>query len=149
MGRVTDIDLALYDDNLSLNEVLQAILGLQHGRLVRRIFRGYPFFGPRQADPQVPGEDGDLLYKEPTKIYKVRGSTSPTRALIPRIRSRSLSKEVGALQPRIRAFVEQAVTFGVCPECDGTRLSKEARSSKITSTSIADACAMQISDLAD
>ena len=90
----------------------------------------------------------DLLYKEPTRI-KVEGINLTYEGLIPKIQKSMLSKDVDALQPHIRAFVERAVTFTVCPECEGTRLSEEARSSKIGSVSIADACAMQISDLAD
>ena len=53
------------------------------------------------------------------------------------------------MQPHIRAFVDRAVTFQTCPECDGTRLSEAARSSKIKKISIADACAMQIDELAE
>src|SRR6185295_13229111 len=89
----------------------------------------------------------DLLYKAPTKI-KVDGINLTYEGLIPRLQKSMLSKDVDALQPHIRAFVERAVTFTTCPDCDGTRLSKEARSSKIKGISIADACAMQISDLA-
>lgn len=59
-----------------------------------------------------------------------------------------LSKDAEATQPHIRAFVERAVTVPTCPECDGTRLSTEARSSRIEGKNIADLCAMQISDLA-
>ncbi len=90
----------------------------------------------------------DLLYKEPTKI-KVEGINLTYEGLIPRIQKSMLSKDVDALQPHVRAFVERAVTFAICPECGGTRLSEEARSSKIEGINIADACAMQISDLAE
>src|SRR4028119_715177 len=89
----------------------------------------------------------DLLYREPTKI-KVEGINLTYEGLIPKIQKSMLSKDPDAMQPHIRAFVERAVTFATCPECDGTRLSEAARSSKIDGTSIADACAMQISDLA-
>ncbi|MEO7422135.1 MAG: ATP-binding cassette domain-containing protein, partial [Ornithinibacter sp.] len=88
-----------------------------------------------------------LLYKEPTKI-KVEGINLTYEGLIPRIQKSMLSKDVDSLQPHIRAFVERAVTFSTCPECQGSRLSEEARSSKIEGTNIADVCAMQISDLA-
>src|SRR6201747_439894 len=88
----------------------------------------------------------DLLYKEPTKI-KVEGINLTYEGLIPKIQKSILSKDVDSLQPHVRAFVERAVTFTTCPDCDGTRLSAEARSSKIDGISIADACAMQISDL--
>ena len=90
----------------------------------------------------------DLLYKEPTKI-KVEGINLTYEGLIPKIQKSMLSKDVDAMQPHIRAFVERAVTFTTCPDCDGTRLSAEARSSKIKGINIADACAMQISDLAE
>src|SRR6476646_287286 len=89
----------------------------------------------------------DLLYKEQTKI-KVEGINLTYEGLIPRIQKSMLSKDVEALQPHVRAFVERAVTFTTCPDCDGTRLSAGARSSKIDGINIADACAMQISDLA-
>src|SRR5262249_29938234 len=89
----------------------------------------------------------DLLHKEPTKI-KVDGINLTYEGLIPRIQSSFLSKDVESLQPHVRAFVERAVTFSTCPECGGTRLSEAARSSKIKGINIADACAMQISDLA-
>jgi excinuclease ABC A subunit len=150
MGRVTDIDLtALYDDSRSLNEGALTIPGYSMDGWYGRIFRGAGFFDPdKPIRKYTKREQHDLLYKEPTKI-KVEGINLTYEGLIPRIQKSFLSKEVDALQPHIRAFVERAVTFGVCPECDGTRLSKEARSSTIGSTSIADACAMQISDLAD
>ena len=150
MGRVTDIDLtALYDDSLSLNEGALTIPGYSMDGWYGRIFRGAGFFDPdKPIRKYTKREQHDLLYKEPTKV-KVEGINLTYEGLIPRIQKSFLSKEVDALQPHIRAFVERAVTFGVCPECDGTRLSKEARSSKIGSTSIADACAMQISDLAE
>src|SRR5690606_37459334 len=88
-----------------------------------------------------------LLYREPTKI-KVEGINITHSGLIPQIQKSFLSKDVDAMQPHIRAFVERAVTFTTCPECEGTRLNESARSSKIRGISIADACAMQISDLA-
>ena len=90
----------------------------------------------------------DLLYKEPTKI-QVEGINLTFEGVIPKIQKSMLSKDVDAMQPHIRAFVERAITFDSCPECEGTRLSKEARSSKIKGKTIADVCTMQISDLAD
>src|SRR5207247_1193246 len=113
------------------------------------IFRGCGFFDPdKPIRKYTKKELGDLLYKEPTKI-KVDGVNLTYSGLIPTIQKSMLSKDVDAMQPHIRAFVERAVTFTTCPECDGTRLSAEARSSKIDGISIADACAMQISDLAE
>ena len=113
-----------------------------------RIFRGCGFFDPdKPIRKYTKRELQALLYKEPTKI-KVEGINLTYTGLIPTIQKSFLSKDVDAMQPHIRAFVERAVTFATCPECDGTRLSAEARSSKIGKINIADACAMQISDLA-
>src|SRR6187397_1021070 len=150
MGAVTDFDLsALYDDSLSLNEGALTIPGYSMDGWYGRIFRGCGFF---DADKPIrkynKKELHDLLYKEPTKI-KVEGINLTYEGVIPRIQKSMLSKDVDAMQPHIRAFVERAVTFTTCPECDGTRLSEAARSSKIKGINIADACAMEISDLAE
>jgi excinuclease UvrABC ATPase subunit len=149
MGSVTDFDLsALYDENLSLNEGALTIPGYSMDGWYGRIYRGCGFFDPdKPIGTFTRKERHDLLYKEPTKI-KVDGINLTYEGLIPKIQKSFLSKDVDAMQPHIRAFVERAVTFTICPECDGTRLSKEARSSKIGGKNIADACAMQISDLA-
>src|ERR671933_1047428 len=90
----------------------------------------------------------DLLYNAPTKI-KVEGVNLTYEGVIPKIQKSMLSKDVDSLQPHVRAFVERAVTFTTCPECEGTRLSRAARSSKIKGKNIAEVCAMQISDLAE
>jgi excinuclease UvrABC ATPase subunit len=150
MGSVTDFDLsALYDESLSLNEGALTIPGYSMDGWYGRIFRGCGFFDPDKAIHRFTKKElHDLLYKEPTKI-KVDGINLTYEGLIPRIQKSMLSKDVDALQPHVRAFVERAVTFTVCPECDGTRLSKAARSSKINGKNIADVCSMQISDLAD
>ena len=114
-----------------------------------RIFRGCGFFDPDKPIRKFTKKElHDLLHKEPTKI-KVDGINLTYAGLIPTIQKSFLSKDVDAMQPHIRAFVERAVTFTTCPECDGTRLSEAARSSKIKGKNIADACAMQISDLAE
>ncbi len=114
-----------------------------------RIFRGCGYFDPdKPIRKYTKKELHDLLYKEATKI-KVEGINLTYAGLIPTMQRSFLSKDVDALQPHIRAFVERAVTFTTCPECDGTRLSKEALSSKIMGKNIADVCSMQISDLAD
>ena len=114
-----------------------------------RIFSGSGFFDmDKPIRKFTKRELEDLLYKEPTKI-KVDGINLTYEGLIPRIQKSMLSKDVDSLQPHIRAFVERTVTFTTCPECAGTRLSKEARSSKIDGTSIADACAMEIRALAE
>ncbi|WP_040744653.1 ATP-binding cassette domain-containing protein, partial [Nocardia transvalensis] len=148
-GSVNDIDLTqLYDENKSLNEGALTIPGYSMDGWYGRIFSGCGFFDPDKPIKKFTKKQlADLLYKEPTKI-KVDGINLTYEGLIPRIRKSMLSKDVDALQPHIRAFVERAVTFQVCPECDGTRLSEGARSSKIAGISIADACSMQISDLA-
>jgi excinuclease UvrABC ATPase subunit len=150
MGSVTDFDLsALYDDSLSLNEGALTIPGYSMEGWYGRIFRGCGFFDPDKPIRKYNKRElHDLLYREPTKI-KVDGINLTYAGLIPQIQKSFLSKDVDALQPHVRAFVERAVTFTTCPDCDGTRLSKEARSSKIDGKNIADACAMQISDLAD
>jgi excinuclease UvrABC ATPase subunit len=150
MGSVTDFDLsALYDDSLSLNEGALRIPGYSMDGWYGRIFRGCGFFDPdKPIRKYTKRELHDLLYKEPTKI-KVEGINLTYAGLIPTMQRSFLSKDVDALQPHIRAFVERAITFTACPECDGTRLSKEARSSRIAGQNIADVCSMQISDLAD
>ncbi|APA99679.1 ATP-binding cassette domain-containing protein [Nocardia seriolae] len=148
-GAVNDIDLTqLYDDSKSLNEGPFTIPGYSMDGWYGRIFIGSGFFDPDKPIKKYnKREIADLLYKEPTKI-KVEGINLTYEGLIPKIRKSMLSKDIDSLQPHVRAFVERAVTFQVCPECHGTRLSELARSSKIKKISIADACAMQISDLA-
>lgn len=150
MGSVTDFDLsALYDDSLSLNEGALTVPGYSMDGWYGRIFRGCGFFDPdKPIRKYTKKELHDLLYKEPTKV-KVEGINLTYEGLIPKIQKSFLSKDVEAMQPHIRAFVERAVTFQTCPECDGTRLTPEVRASKIKGRNIADLCAMQISDLAD
>ncbi|HEX6116145.1 MAG TPA: excinuclease ABC subunit UvrA [Solirubrobacterales bacterium] len=149
-GSVTDFDLsALFDDGKSLNEGALTIPGYSMDGWYGRIFRGCGFFDPdKPIRKYTKRELQDLLHKEPTKI-KVDDINLTYEGLIPKIQKSFLSKDVDALQPHVRAFVERAVTFTTCPECDGSRLSDAARSSKIGTISIADACAMQISDLAE
>jgi len=148
-GAVNDIDLtALYDDSKSLNGGALTIPGYSMEGWYGRIFSGCGFFDPDKAIRKFTKKElQDLLYKEPTKI-KVDGINLTYEGLVPKIQKSMLSKDVDAMQPHIRAFVERAVTFATCPECGGTRLSAAARSSKIKSKNIADVCAMQISDLA-
>ena len=150
MGNVTDFDLdALYDDSKSLNEGALTIPGYTADGWYGRIFAGSGFLDPdKPISKYTKRELHDLLHKEPTKI-KVDGINLTYEGLIPKIQKSMLSKDREAMQPHIRAFVERAITFTTCPDCDGTRLSPEARSSKINGKSIADLCAMQISDLAD
>jgi excinuclease UvrABC ATPase subunit len=149
-GSVNDIDLrALYDDSKSLNEGALTIPGYSMDGWYGRIFRGCGFFDADKPIRKYTKKELDaLLHKAPTKI-KVEGINLTYAGLIPTIQKSFLSKDVDAMQPHVRSFVERAVTFTMCPECDGTRLSELARSSKIKGVNIADACAMQISDLAD
>ena len=149
-GTVNDIDLtALYDDSKSLNEGALTIPGYSMDGWYGRIFRGCGFFDPdKPIRKYAKKELHDLLHKEPTKI-KVDGINLTYAGLIPQIQKSFLSKDIDAMQPHIRAFVERAVTFATCPECGGTRLAEAARSSKIKGINIADACAMQINDLAE
>jgi excinuclease UvrABC ATPase subunit len=148
-GSVSDFDLTqLYDDTKSLNEGALTVPGYSMDGWYGRIFRGCGFFDPdKPISRYTKRELKDLLHKEPTKI-KVDGINLTYEGLIPKIQKSMLSKDLDSLQPHIRAFVERVVTFGVCPECDGTRLSEEARTSKIDGRHIGDVCAMQISDLA-
>ena len=148
-GAVNDIDLTqLYDERKSLRDGALTIPGYSMDGWYGRIFMGCGFFDPDKPIKKFTKKElNDLLHKEPTKI-KVDGVNLTYEGLIPRIQKSMLSKDVDSLQSHIRAFVERAVTFTTCPECDGTRLSAEARSSKINAINIADACAMQISDLA-
>ncbi len=150
MGSVSDFDLsALFDDSKSLNEGALTVPGYSMEGWYGRIYRGCGFFDPDKPIRKYNKRElHDLLYKEPTKI-KVDGINLTYAGLIPQIQKSYLSKDVEAMQPHIRAFVERAVTFTTCPECDGTRLSREALSSKIKGKNIADVCAMQISDLAE
>src|SRR3712207_6832419 len=149
MGAVTDVDVSqLYDDSKSLNEGALTIPGYSMDGWYGRIFSGCGFFDPDKPIKKFTKKElHDLLHKEPTKI-KVDGINLTYEGLIPKIQKSMLSKDVDSLQPPIRAFVGRVVTFTTCPDCGGTRLSELARSSKIKGISIADACAMQISDLA-
>jgi excinuclease UvrABC ATPase subunit len=149
-GSVSDIDLpALYDDSKSLNDGALTIPGYSMDGWYGRIYRGCGFFDPDKPIRKFTKKELDaLLHMEPTKI-KVDGVNLTYAGLIPQIQKSFLSKDVDSMQPHIRAFVERAVTFATCSECGGTRLSELARSSKIKGKNIADACAMQISDLAE
>ncbi len=147
-GSVTDFDVsALYDDRKSLAQGALTIPGFSMDGWYGRVFGGSGFFDmDKPIRRYSKSELKDLLYKEPTKI-KVDGINLTYEGLIPKIQKSMLAKDVDSLQAHVRAFVERAVTFTACPDCQGTRLSKEARSSMIKKIDIADACAMQISDL--
>jgi excinuclease UvrABC ATPase subunit len=148
-GAVTDFDLtALYDDSRSLADGALTVPGYSMDGWYGRIFSGFGFDMDKPIRKYTKKELKDLLYGEPTKI-KVEGVNLTYEGVIPKIQKSMLSKDVDSMQPHIRAFVERAITFSACPDCDGTRLSKEARSSKIKGKNIADLATMQISDLAD
>jgi excinuclease UvrABC ATPase subunit len=149
-GNVTDIDLSqLFDETMSLAEGAISVPGYTADGWQVRIFTESGFLDPDKPIRRFTKKElHTFLYGEPAKV-KINNINLTYEGLIPKIQKSFLSKDVDALQPHIRAFVERAVTFMTCPECDGTRLAAEARSSKIMGKSIADACAMQISDLAD
>jgi excinuclease UvrABC ATPase subunit len=149
MGSVTDIDLTqLYDESRSLAEGAITVPGYTADGWSVRIFTESGFLDPdKPIRDYTETERHDFLHREPTKV-KINNINLTYEGLIPRIQKSFLSKDVDALQPHIRAFVERAVTFTACPDCGGTRLNEAARSSRIKGINIADACAMQISDLA-
>ena len=149
-GSVSDFDLtALYDENKSIAEGALTIPGYGPGTWYARMFEHSEFFpGDKPIKSFTKRQLHDLLYKEPTKV-KAEGINITFEGLIPRIQKSFLSKDVEAMQPHVRRFVESAITFGTCQECGGTRLAPEARSSKIKGKNIADLCAMQITDLAE
>src|SRR5579871_3805483 len=149
-GTVSDLDLTqLYDDGKSLNEGAITIPGYTGGGWNSRLYSESGFVDPDKPIGQYTKRElHDFLYHQPVRL-KIAGINMTYEGLIVRIQRSMLSKDKESMQPHIRAFVDRAVTFTVCPECGGTRLSEAARSSKIKGISIADTCAMQISDLAD
>nr|WP_223830627.1 excinuclease ABC subunit UvrA [Nocardiopsis quinghaiensis] len=150
MGSVTDIDLTqLYDDSKSIAEGAFTIPGWKSDSFwTVRVYAESGFVDPHKPIREYTEEEmRDFLHKEPVKV-KVEGVNLTYEGLIPKIQKSMLSKDKEALQPHIRAFVDRAVTFTACPECGGSRLSEAVRSSRIGGVNIADACAMQISDLA-
>ncbi len=148
-GAVTDIDLAgLFDESKSLAGGALTIPGYTPGGWNYRLYAESGF-----VDPSVPIRDytpqqrEDFLFREPTRM-KIAGINMTYEGLVLRVRQSYLSKDVDSLQPHIRAFVDRAATFSACPDCGGSRLSASARSSLIRGMSIADVCALQVSDLA-
>jgi excinuclease UvrABC ATPase subunit len=151
MGTISDIDLTqLYDDTKSIAEGAITIPGYKvDSWWTVGIFTASGFIDPNKPIREYSRQElDDFLYKEPTKV-KVNGVNLTYEGLVPKIQKSFLSKDPDALQPHIRAFVDRAATFAACPDCGGTRLSEGARSSRIDGINIADACAMQISDLAE
>ncbi|MDN5600052.1 MAG: excinuclease ABC subunit UvrA, partial [Brachybacterium sp.] len=149
MGKVTDLDLTeLYDEDKSLEDGPFLVPGYSAGGWYEKLFASSGFF---PADKPIRSftkrQLHDFLYKEPTKV-KLEGANMTYEGLIPKIQKSMLSKDRDSMQPHIRAFVDRAVTFILCPECEGTRLAEHARTSRIDGRSIADVCAMQISELA-
>ncbi|MFE7960328.1 ATP-binding cassette domain-containing protein [Streptomyces sp. NPDC057413] len=148
-GSVTDMDLTqLFDDSKSLNEGALTVPGYKSGGWNHRLYTESGLYDPDKPIRKFTKRElQDFLYREPTRM-KIAGINMTYEGLVPRIQKSMLAKDKEAMQPHIREFVERAVTFTVCPECEGTRLNEGARSSKIKGLSIADVCAMQISDLA-
>ncbi|MFD8322719.1 ATP-binding cassette domain-containing protein [Kitasatospora purpeofusca] len=149
-GSVSDIDLTqLYDDSKSLSEGAITVPGFTGDGWMTRIYAGSGFLDPDKPIRDYSEQElRDFLHREPTKV-KVNGINLTYEGLIPKVQKSMLAKDREAMQPHVRAFVDRAVTFTACPDCGGTRLTAAARSSKIGGISIADACAMQISDLAE
>jgi excinuclease UvrABC ATPase subunit len=149
-GSVSDIDLSqLVDESKSLAEGAITVPGYTPDGWAVRLYAEAGFLDPdKPIRRYTKRERHDFLYREPTKV-KVSGINLTYEGLVTRVQKSFLSKDVDALQPHVRAFVERAATFAACPDCDGTRLSEAARSSKIEGINIADACAMQITDLAE
>jgi excinuclease UvrABC ATPase subunit len=149
MGRVSEVDLsALYDDTRSLNDGALMIPGYSMDGWYGRIYRGCGYFDPDKPIREFTQKElDDLLHKDQTKI-EVEGVNVTYEGLIPKLQKSMLAKDREAMQPHVRAFVDRAVTFQACPDCDGTRLAPEARSSRIAGRNIAEVCAMQIDDLA-
>ena len=149
-GAISDIDLSqLFDDSKSLAEGAMTIPGYTAGGWNYRLYGVSGFFDPDKPIRKFTKKElHDFLHREPTRM-KIEGINMTYEGLIPRIQRSMLSKDRESLQPHVRAFVDRAVTFTSCPECGGTRLSEPARSSLIGGINIADACAMQVSDLAD
>jgi excinuclease UvrABC ATPase subunit len=148
-GTVSDIDLTqLFDDSKSLAEGAITVPGYTGGGWNSRLYLESGFVDPdKPIRKYTKQERHDFLYREATRM-KIAGINMTYEGLIPRIQRSMLDKDQDGLQPHVRAFVERAVTFTACPECGGTRLSETARSSRINGVNIAEACAMQVSDLA-
>ncbi|SED26361.1 Excinuclease UvrABC ATPase subunit [Streptomyces misionensis] len=149
-GTVTDLDLTqLYDDSKSLHEGALMVPGYKAGGWNHRLYAESGLVDPdKPIRSYTKRELADFLHREPTRM-KIAGINMTYEGLIPRIQRSMLAKDREGMQPHIREFVDRAVTFTTCPDCEGTRLTEAARSSKIDGLGIADACSMQISDLAD
>lgn len=148
MGTVNDIDrTALYDESRSLNDGALTVPGYSMDGWYGRLFEGVGLPMDKPIAKFTKKQLDTMLFAEPTKI-KVEGVNLTFEGIIPKIQKSMLSKDPEAMQPHVRRFVERAVTFQTCPDCEGTRLTAEVRASKIAGKNIADLCAMQINDLA-
>ena len=149
MGAVSDIDLtALYDDTKSLADGALTVPGYSMDGWYGRLFEGVGLPMDKPIASFTAKQLDTMLYSEPTKI-KVEGINLTFEGIVPKIQKSMLSKDVEAMQPHVRRFVERAITFQTCPECSGTRLTRDVLASRIEGKNIADLCAMQINDLAD
>ena len=150
MGTASDIDLSqLFDETRSLADGAITIPGYTLGGWNYRLYASSGFYDPdKPIRDFTEKERHDFLYREPIRM-KIDGINMTYEGLVPRIQGSFLSKDQESLQPHIRAFVDRAVTFTACTACGGTRLAEGARSSRIRGINIADACAMQVSDLAE
>ena len=149
MGKVSDIDLtALYDETKSLRDGALKVPGYSMDGWYGRIFEGAGLPMDKPIASYTKRQLDTMLYAEPTKI-KVDGVNLTFDGIIPKMQKSMLSKDPEAMQPHVRRFVERAVTFATCPECNGTRLTADVLASRIRGKNIADLCALQISDLAD
>ncbi|QWC85762.1 excinuclease ABC subunit UvrA [Nocardioidaceae bacterium] len=147
-GQVSDIDLtALFDEDKTLDDGALTVPGYSMDGWQGRLLRGSGVPTDKPIKSFTKKQRHDFLYKEPTKI-KVEGINLTYEGLVPKIQKTMLAKDPEAMQPHIRRFVDRAVRFGDCTDCEGTRLAPEARASRIDGVNIADACAMQITDLA-
>ncbi|NGM14129.1 ATP-binding cassette domain-containing protein [Verrucosispora sioxanthis] len=149
-GSVNDVDLTqLYDATKSLDEGAIRVPGYQVGGYNHRLYAGSGLLDPgKPVEKYTEKELNDFLYREPTRL-KIGDYHTNYEGLVARVQKTLLTKDIEALQPHVRAFVERAVTFTACPDCGGTRLNEQARSSRIKGINIADASAMQINDLAE
>jgi excinuclease UvrABC ATPase subunit len=149
LGTVSDIDPAqLYDETKSLREGALTVPGYKAGGWNYRLYAESGLVDPEKPIREyTETELHDLLRREPVRM-KIAGINMTYEGLIPRVQRSMLARDRESMQPHIRAFADRAVTFTACPDCGGTRLAEGARTSKINGISIADACAMQVSDLA-
>ncbi|MDN6123055.1 MAG: excinuclease ABC subunit UvrA [Brevibacterium sp.] len=150
MGTATDIDIAeVVDESKSLDEGAITIPGYKPGGWNVRFYSDSGYFDPDKAIADYTDEERHYLLRAEGEKIVIKGTNTTFDGLIPRIRRSFLSKDRDAMQKHVREFVDRAVVYTQCPECEGTRLNAAARGSRLAGLSIAEACAMQISDLLD